>query len=384
MAVDDIWQSQIDRRDFLKGGFGLTLGGPAALLAACGGPSTVAAAPPSATPNFPKAEIDGDLEWLNWPQYLSPDVISAFEKYYNVKVNQHNFVSEQDLMTKLNSGVPYDITFPTMDYVYRLVAGHALLPIDHTQLTNWKEVPAYFNNPWYDQNAMHSVPYAIWTTGIAYRTDQIDASVITGSWNDIWTIAAKYPGKLFLLDDFQETLGMSLIRLHHDVNSDNRGQLDQAVRELLKIKHNIGGFSSDDITNLINGNAAAHHAWSGDVYQVVVQVSNPEVFKYEVAKEGVPTGNDAMVIPKSAKHPGTALKFIDWMLEPDNATTNVKYFGYPQVTTTGIKAYQTNIVSQYPFLSLTLDQAVNGLREIVPSGAAAQLWNEEWNKVKAG
>jgi spermidine/putrescine transport system substrate-binding protein len=383
VGLDDTWEAAVARRTFLKGSIGLAIGGPAALIAACGGTSTTAAVVPNGTPNFPKAEIDGDLEWLNWSQYLSPDVISAFEKYYKVKVNQHNFVSKQDLMAKLNSGMPYDVTFPAMDYVYRLVAADALLPIDHTQLTNWKEVPAYFNNPWYDKNALHSVPYAIWTTGIAYRTDQIDASVITGSWNDIWSIAAKYPGKMFLLDDFQETLGMSLIRGHHDINSDNRGQLDQAASELLKIKPNIRGFSSDDITNLVNGTAAAHHAWSGDVYQVVIQVSNPEVFKYEVAKEGVPTGNDAMVIPKSSKHPGTALKFIDWMLEPDNATANVKYFGYPQVTTTGIKAYQDNIASHYPFLSFTLDQALYGLREIVPSGAALTLWNQEWAKVKA-
>lgn len=384
MALDNILQSQIDRRNFLKGGIGLTLGGSAALLAACGGSSTTGAAGPSATPNFPKAQIDGDLEWFNWSQYLSPDVITSFQKQYNVKVNQHNFDNMQDMMAKLNSGVPYDITFPTMDFVYRLVAANQLLPIDHTQLTNWKEVPAYFNNPWYDKNALYSVPYAIWTTGIAYRTDLIDQSVITGSWNDIWSIADKYPGKLFLLDDFQETLGMSLLRKHHDINSTNHGQLDQAVSELLKIKSNVRGFSTDDITNLVNGNAAAHHAWSGDVYQVIVQVSNPDVYKYEVANEGVPTGNDTMVIPKSAQHPGTALKFIDWMLQPDNATTNVKYFGYPQVTTTGLKAYQDNVASQYPFLALTLDEALHGLREIVPAGAALQLWNQEWTKVKAG
>lgn len=382
---DDIWQSAIDRRNFLKGGVGLTLGGTAALLAACGGSTAgTGAAGPSAKPNYPKAQIDGDLEWFNWSQYLSPDLIKAFETNYGVKVNQTNFDNMQHMMDKLNAGIPYDITFPTMDYVYRLVAGNALLPIDHTQLANWKEVPTYFNNPWYDKNALYSVPYAIWTTGICYRTDVVDTSLITGSWNDIWTIAAKYPGKMFLLDDFQETLGMSLVRQSHDINSTNRGQLDQAASEVLKIKSNLRGFSTDDITNLVNGNASIHHAWSGDVYQVITQVTNPDVFKYEVAKEGVPTGNDTMVIPMNAKHPGTALKFIDFMLAPENATANVKYFGYPQVTTTGIKAYQDNIASQYPSLNLTLDQALHGLREIVPVGSALALWNQEWTKVKAG
>jgi len=380
---EDIWQSAIDQRQFLKGGVGVTLGGTAALLAACGSnlPSTGQQAAASATPTFPKAAIDGDLEWFNWTQYLSPDVISAFEKNYGVKVNQHNFDNMQDMMAKLNSGVPYDITFPTMDYVYRLVQANALQPIDHTQLTNWKEVPAYFNNPWYDKNALYSVPYAIWTTGICWRSDQVQG--MTGSWSDFWNLAPKYTGKVFLLDDFQETLGMSLIRLHKDINSHSRADLDKAASELLKIKSDLRGFSTDDITNLVNGSAAIHHAWSGDVYQVLGQVNNPQVYQYETCKEGVPTGNDTMVIPKNAQHPGTALKFIDWMLAPENATTNVKYFGYPQVTTTGIKAYQDNVVSQYPFLNLTLDQALHGLREIVPGGSALQLWNQEWTKVKA-
>jgi spermidine/putrescine transport system substrate-binding protein len=382
VALDDIWQSFIDRRDFLKGGIGLTLGGSAALLAACGGSSTTGAAGPSATPNFPKAQIDGDLEWFNWSQYMSPDVITGFQQHYNVKVNQHNFDNMQDMLTKLNSGTPYDITFPTMDFVNNLVKADQLMPIDHSQLTNWKEVPAYFNNPWYDPNALHSVPYAIWTTGIAYRTDQVDSSLITGSWNDIWTLAAKYPGKINLLDDFQETLGMSLLRLHKNINSQSKTDLDKAVAELLKIKGDVLQFTTDDITPMVNGTVAIHHAWSGDVYQIVNQVSNPQVFTYETAKEGVPTGNDTMVIPKAAQHPGTALKFIDWMLAPENATTNVKYFGYPQVTLTGIQAYHDNIASQYPFLGLSLDEALHGLREIVPIGSDLRLWNQEWTKVK--
>jgi spermidine/putrescine transport system substrate-binding protein len=374
-----IWEQDVDRRDVLRGGVGLALGGSAALLAACSGSASVG---PTATPSFAKAQIDGDLEFFNWSQYLSPDVIKAFEKNYNVKVHQTNFDNMQGMMAKLSAGVPYDITFPTMDYVRRLVQANALLPIDHNQLTNWKEVPAYFRNPWYDPNALYSAPYAIWTTGICWRSDVVGG--MTGSWNDIWTMAAKYPGKMFLLDDFQETLGMSLIRQRHDINSTNRSQLDQAASEVLKIKSNLRGFSTDDITNLVNGNAAIHHAWSGDVYQVISQVSNPDVYKYQTCKEGVPTGNDTMVIPKAAKHPGTALKFIDWMLAPENATANVKYFGYPQVTTTGIKAYQDNIASQYPDLNLTLDQALHGLREIVPIGSALTLWNQEWTKVKAG
>ena len=380
MASDN-WKAEINRRDFLRGGAALGLGGTALWLAACGGTGTGAASTPTPI-NYPKAVIDGDLEYFNWSEYLDPDTIKAFEKHYGVKVNQTNFDNMQGMMAKINAGIPYDVTFPTMDFVDQLVKANALLPIDHTQLDNWSEVPSYFNDPWYDPKALYSVPYALWTTGICWRTDKVTTS-LAGSWGDFWTLAPSYSGKIFLLDDFQETLGMSLLRNHNDINSGKKNELDNAVAEVLKIKGNLRGFSTDDITNLVSGSAWVHHAWSGDVYQVINQVNNPEVFKYETASEGVPTGNDTFVIPKNAKHPGTALKFIDWMLAPENATNNVNYFGYPQVTTTGIAAY-SKLVEQYPFLSLTLDQAIHGLREIVPTGAKLQLWDSEWTKVKAG
>jgi spermidine/putrescine transport system substrate-binding protein len=374
------WQSEVNRREFLRGTAALGLGGAAAWLAACGSVGTAGSSP---TPiNYPKAVIDGDLEYFNWAQYLAPDVISGFEKHYGVKVKETNFDNMQGMMAKINSGIPYDLTFPTMDYVDQLVKADALLPIDHTQLVNWGEVPSYFNDPWYDRKALHSVPYAMWTTGICWRTDKIP-DALSGSWNDLWTLAPKYAGKMFLLDDFQEVLGMSLLRLGYDVNSGNRGELDKAVAEVLKIKPNIRQFVSNEIPGLTDGTAWISHAWSGDVWQVVQGASDPSVYRYETAKEGVPTGNDTFVIPKNAQHPGTALKFIDWLLAPENATTNVNYFGYPQVTTTGINTFQT-LVKEYPFLNITLDQAIHGLREIVPTGAKLQLWNSAWTKIQAG
>ena len=71
------------------------------------------------------------------------------------------------------------------------------------------------------------------------------------------------------------------------------------------------------------------------------------------------------------------------MLAPEHARANVNYFGYPQVTTSGIDEYQ-KLVAKLPFLNLTLDTAINGLREIVPTGSKLQLWDSEWTKVKAG
>lgn len=382
--ASDIWDKDIKRRDFLKAGAALGLGGTAAwIAAACGTSSAANTAASSPTPiTYAKAEIDGDLNLFNWSQYMSPDVIDAFAKQYGIKVNQPNFDNMEDMLTKINAGGAYDITFPTMDYAVQMIKAGLAQPIDHTQLTNWGEVPTYFNDPWYDPKALFTAPYAIWTTGIMYRKDQVQG--MTGSWSDFWNLAGQYGDKMFLLYDFQEVLGMSLLRDGKDVNSKNRSDLDTAVSNVLQIKSKLRGLETDDITNTVNGTAWIHHAWSGDVYQVISQVDDPTTIAYQTCKEGVPTGNDTMMVLKNAQHPGTALKFIDWMLDPKNATANVDWFGYPQVSNTGIDHFNKTIGTQYPFLAVSLDQAIHGLREIVPTGQNLQLWLSEWRKIVYG
>lgn len=382
--TSEIWDRDFNRRDFLRGSAALGLGASAMWIAAAcgqsaGSPGPVAGGTPTPLV-YPKAEIDGDLTLFNWSQYMSEDVIHKFAQHYHVKVdNSHNFDNMTDMITKLSTG-SYDLTFPTMDYVDNMIKADALLPIDHNQLQNWGQVPTYFNDPWYDPKATYSAPYAIWTTGIMWRSNQV--SGMTGSWNDFWVQAPQHHDKMFLLDDYQEVLGMSLLRNGFDINSGKKSDLDKAVSEVLTFKSGLRGFETDDITNMVNGTAWIHHAWSGDVYQVISQVNDPQNIQYETAKEGVPTGNDTMVIPKTAKHPGTALKFIDWMLAPENATANVDYFGYPQVTTVGLAHYQNTIAKQYPVLNITLDQAINGLREIAPTGDKRRLWQQEWRQIR--
>ncbi len=188
--ASDIWERDIKRRDFLKAGAALGLGGTAAwIAAACGSTSTPTASTSSSpTPiNYAKAEIDGDLNLFNWSQYMSPDVIDAFAKKYGIKVNQPNFDNMEDMLTKISSGNAYDLTFPTMDYADKMIKAGLAQPIDHTQLANWGEVPQYFNDPWYDHKALYTAPYAIWTTGIMYRKDKIHG--MTGSWSDFWNLA---------------------------------------------------------------------------------------------------------------------------------------------------------------------------------------------------
>jgi spermidine/putrescine transport system substrate-binding protein len=362
---------RMDRRRFLKGAGGIALG---ASLYSFGDPLTVLAAQTT-----PKALApDGDLLYFNWAQYINQALLKGFAKEYKVQVHEANFTNMQGMLAKLRAGVRYDVTFPEAQFAVQLVKANVLMPIDHAKLSNFGQVAAPFRNPWYDPNAQHSVPYAIWTTGIAWRTDKV--SGMTGSWNDLWNHPAA-AGRTFLLDDYQEVIGMSLLRDRNNLNSSNPTEVTNAANQVLKIKQRLRGFTSVN-TEMANGTSWLTHMWSGTVYQALLVMKHPETLHYQLNKEGIVVGSDTIVIPKNAPHPNTALLFLDYMLRPENSSANVKAIGYPMMTTSGLATY-SGLTKKYPWLAVTIPEVQNGNHILPQTGSGLQLWDTAWAKIKA-
>ena len=65
--------------------------------------------------------------------------------------------------------------------------------------------------PWYDQGWQYTVPYVIYTTGVAYRRDHIDDSVAQEKGYELlWD--PEYTGKISYYDSYRDALGMMLLR----------------------------------------------------------------------------------------------------------------------------------------------------------------------------
>jgi spermidine/putrescine transport system substrate-binding protein len=361
------------RREFLLGGAGLAAG---VLTAGCGaGPQS----PPKATTQkAAPPKIDGDLLIFNWTEYMNPKVIKRFEKQYGVSVTVSNFDSMPAMMAKLRSGNRYDLIFPTADYVARLTRLNQLRPLDRAVLKHSDGIYDFFDDPWYDKDSAHTVPYGMYTTGIAWRSDL--AGDLSGSWNDLALERAK--GHTFMLDDFQEAIGQANLLNRFDLNSYAPDELEQTEATLKHEKAYLRGYSTNPAPNLVNGTAWVHHAWNGDVVNARNQSKNPENLHFQTCKEGIPVGSDCMAIPTNARHPGTATLFIDWMLDPGNASENISWFGYP-MPIKGTEPAFAELAADDPQISVTTEQLANGqqFRELPPDGKKA--WDRVWTEVKA-
>ena len=53
------------------------------------------------------------LNVYNWGEYVGENVLSNFERQYNVKINYSMFASNEEMYTKLLGGSQYDVLVPS-------------------------------------------------------------------------------------------------------------------------------------------------------------------------------------------------------------------------------------------------------------------------------
>jgi spermidine/putrescine transport system substrate-binding protein len=369
-GIDDWTAQRLRRREVLVAGGGLAL---AASLSACGLGSSSSGGD---TSRVIEPKIDGDLVYFNWAQYLNPSLFKAFEEKYGVQVRQSNFDSMPAMMAKLRSGNQYDLIFPSAEFADRLIKADQLLEIPRDKLSANPDIYKFFDDPWYDPGSKHTVPYSLYLTGLGYRADEIDT--MTGSWRDLTNPQAD--GRSYILDDFQEGLGMANLVNGYELNASEPDQLENSQEYLIGLKPDLRGFSSDTITNMSSGNAWIQHLWNGDVINIRYRVDDPDTIKFQQNSEGVPVGSDVFAIPSNAQHPGTALLFIDFVLE--NSAKNATWTGYPMPTHSSEGPY-ADLVKNEPELQVTVETLNNGQQFANLEGDAREAWDRAWTEVRA-
>jgi putrescine transport system substrate-binding protein len=135
----------------------------AALLAACGGApqGTAQSAAHLGAPTHVAAAglMDNEkvLNVYNWSDYISPDIVPAFEKEYGIKVNYDVFDSNEVLQTKLLAGqTGYDIVVPSANFMQLQIKAGVFQKLDKKRLPNLKNVDPDIAKP-FEPRSGHAV-----------------------------------------------------------------------------------------------------------------------------------------------------------------------------------------------------------------------------------
>ena len=408
----------LSRRSFLRGsaGAGLVAGGLGPLLAACSGSGSGTAGTASGTtaiplprPNQPvtwpifadnkaiKSGLQpeqGTLKIYNWVAYINQQCLKDFAKKYNVPVPQvTTFNNTDEAMAKLRTGqVSYDIFFPTIDLMGQLVYGKMIQPINHSYIPNISQAWSDFTNPFYDGKWRYTVPYTIYTTGIAWRKDHVPENPYTmaNPWSMLWQ--PKYKGKVALLDDYREGISLGLMKNGiYNLNTTNPGQIAASGASLVNLAHltNVH-FDVNDYTEVPAGQIWIHHAWSGDMATAASYMPKGvpvDVVGYWFPTDGRgPVGNDLITVLKGSQNPVQAHLFLNYMLDLNNALTNYTYTGYMQPITgvTPQRLVQEQLLPKNLMSTIVLPSYFRrGIMELQLPVTANALWEQAWQRVKS-
>ncbi len=314
----------------------------AASAQATGSASASASASAGATsPTVPDmSDTDKTLKWSNWPDYMDIDPkdssvypsLAAFEKQTGIKVTYSEDVNDNDqyfakIQPQLAAGqaISADVFVVTDWMVDKLIRLGYVQKIDHANVPNLKNLSPNLLNVPFDKGRNYSITWQSGLTGIAYNP------AITGgkieSIDQLLT-DSKLKGKVTLLTEMRDTVGLTLLDLGFDPAQFTDEQFDQAIAKLQAAVDSgqIRQFTGNDYgQGLASGDIAAAIAWTGDVVQL--KADNPDL-EYVLPAKGSMIWSDNFVIPILTPHKLNAEKLINYYYDPTPAAMVADYVNY--------------------------------------------------------
>ena len=272
------------------------------------------------------AEEEKKLNFYNWDTYIGEETLPNFTEQTGIDVNMSLFATNDELFAKLRAGNPgYDVIVPGSEFVERMIKAELLEPLDHAKIPNIKNIsPEFMTDAPFDPGRKYSLPYTWLVIGIGYRKSKVDG--VPDSWKWLFD-SDKYAGKITVMSDASELFRNCFKYLGGSINSDSTELLKKAEEMLTKQKPNIKVFHEDNGQDLLlSGEVDVAMEYNGDIAQIMTEDDDID---FVVPKEGAMKQQDTLAIPKGAPHPENALKFINFIFEPEVGAEITKTILYP-------------------------------------------------------
>jgi spermidine/putrescine transport system substrate-binding protein len=205
-----------------------------------------------------------------------------------------------------------------------LADANLLLPLDHSLLPNLRHLqPRFRQGRPHDPGGHLSVTKDWGTTGFMYRRDLVREQPI--SWSDFWRVAEQYTGRVSVLDSPGEVIGAALKLRGQPYNAVDRGALETARKDLLRLKPHLRSFETAYRPLLASGEVVLALGWNGDA--AALNAAGVPM-TYVVPSEGSQLWEDDWAIPAGSGDPQAAQAFIDYVLRPEVAAQEARHTRY--------------------------------------------------------
>ena len=272
------------------------------------------------------AQAEGKLSIYHWFEYIPQELLDKFAKEYDVEVTMDTYDSNEALLAALKAGKlgSYDVAVPG-DYMVKILNNEGMLDtFEPSELSNFGNIQDQWVDVSFDPGRKSSIPYQWGSTSYSVNRDVYKGPI--DSLSVIFDPPEELKGKINVLDTSGETLTLASLYLGIPQCTSDRDQLKALNKLVINAKKDWASFGSDVAKDvLVSGDAAAGMIWSGFSAKARAEGANIE---YAFPKEGYIVWMDNVVLLKDAPNRENALKFMNFLLEPENAAAVTNYAQY--------------------------------------------------------
>ena len=335
------------------------------------------------------------LNVYNWTDYIDPKVLERFTAETGIKVQYDVYDSLETLEGKLLAGRSgYDVVVPTAEPTFsRLIAAKALLPLDRAKIPHLSNLDPKLmarvatSDP---GNAFGAI-YLWGTIGLGIIPEQIKA-LAPDAPMDSWDLLLK-PGNakrlascgITLMDSAIDTIPSVLKYLGRNPESADPKDLADVEKTLMAIRPYIRTFASGGaVEALAGGQTCLAMTYSGDVIQAATRAkeANQKEVRYVAPKEFAALTFDVLAVPKDAPHPADAMRFIDFLLQPDVMAAITNQVRYPNAVPGSLPMVNADVRDDANVFPDTNSPRFFTVK--APSQASDRLRTRMWARFKAG
>lgn len=324
------------------------------------------------------AFAEGELKVYHWFEYIPQELVDKFTAETGIKVTIDTYDSNEAMLASLKAGKlgQYDVAVPG-DYMVQIMGGEGLLDsFTPEELPNFGNIAPQWVDVPFDPGRHSSIPYQWGSTAFAVNRDVYKGDI--NSLSMIFDPPEELKGKINVLDSQGEVLALGSIYMGIPQCSTDKTQLKALSDMLVAAKANWASFGSDTAKDvLVSGDAAAGMIYNGFSAKARAEGANVE---YAYPKEGFVVWMDNVVLLKDAPNRDNALKFMNFLLDPENAGAVTNYAAYTSGVT-GVEPFLDDAIKNSPENNPPAD-APAGSFIAVCDEATQKLYDAIWINLK--
>ena len=266
----------------------------------------------------------GELNFFNWGNYTNPKLIEKFEKEYDVKVTITDYDSNETALAKVRAGGHgFDIAVPSASHLPIWISEGLAANARVDQMENFKNVDERWRNPDWDPGRQYSAPWQWGSVGI-----MVDTSVYKG---DINTSAIyldppqELVGNINVPPEMGDVIKSTIMYFGGEPCTDDKALLRKVRDKLVEAKPKWKSMDYGIIEKFAGRDLAASLYWNGAAFRA--RLKNTDV-RFGYPREGYLLWADSVVLLKDAKNPDNAKKFMNFIMEPENAALISEFARY--------------------------------------------------------